>query len=140
VKDTISSAVSLLQLHPISLTVDTGDLFIYADPLLEKVFYNLVENSIRHGENLTRISFSVETVDDTARIVYTDDGCGVPEEFKEAIFIRKHFKHTGFGLYLSREILEITGISIRETGTPGKGVQFEIMVPTEYCRDGDAET
>jgi hypothetical protein len=32
-------------------------------------------------------------------------------------------------MFVSREILSITGISIRETGTPGKGARFEIRVP-----------
>ena len=34
-----------------------------------------------------------------------------------------------FGLYLMREILAITGITIRETGEPGKGARFEMVVP-----------
>ncbi len=38
-------------------------------------------------------------------------------------------KNTGIGLFLAREILSITGITIRETGTPGKGTRFEITVP-----------
>jgi signal transduction histidine kinase len=38
-------------------------------------------------------------------------------------------KHTGLGLFLSREILSITGISISETGEPGKGACFEIRIP-----------
>jgi hypothetical protein len=33
------------------------------------------------------------------------------------------------GMFLSREILAITGITIREKGTEGKGVRFEINVP-----------
>ena len=33
------------------------------------------------------------------------------------------------GLFLAREILSVTGITIRETGEPGKGARFEISVP-----------
>ena len=54
---------------------------------------------------------------------------GIPEEFKEKIFRREYYRHTGFGLNLSREILDITGITITETGTPGEGARFEITVP-----------
>jgi signal transduction histidine kinase len=61
----------------------------------------------------------------------------VPERFKEAIFVRKHFKNTGFGLSLSREILGITGLSIRERGTPGEGARFEITIPRQNYRTGD---
>jgi signal transduction histidine kinase len=139
VKKTIERATAVLTLNAITLAVETGDLWIFADPLLEKVFYNLVENALRHGGKLTRISFSAEIADGTARIICEDDGSGVPEQFKEAIFIRKHFKHTGFGLYLSREILEITGLSIRENGLPGHGARFEITIPREKFRTGDSD-
>jgi len=54
---------------------------------------------------------------------------GIPADKKEAIFNRGYFKHTGFGLLLSREILSITGITITENGIPGKGARFEITVP-----------
>jgi hypothetical protein len=32
-------------------------------------------------------------------------------------------------MFLIREILSITGLTIRETGIPEKGVRFEIRVP-----------
>ena len=137
VKETIENATASLSMRAITFANETGNLQIYADPMLEKVFYNLVENSLRHGGKLTRISFRTETDENGARIIFEDDGCGVPEKFKEAIFIRKHFKHTGFGLYLSREILGITGLMIRENGRPGKGARFEITIPCTCFRAGD---
>jgi signal transduction histidine kinase len=45
------------------------------------------------------------------------------------IFKRSCGKNTGFGLFLSREILSLTGIEIRENGIPGEGASFEITVP-----------
>ena len=48
---------------------------------------------------------------------------------QEKIFERGFGKNTGLGLALSREILDITGIMIRETGEPGKGARFEMVVP-----------
>jgi PAS domain S-box-containing protein len=138
VKDTIVRASSGLPLHPVNLTIETGDLWIYADPMLEKVFYNLIENAIRHAGKLTRIRCTAEIDSEGARIIVEDDGNGVPERFKEAIFIRKHFKNTGFGLYLSREILGITGLSINENGAPGSGARFEITIPRNNFRTGDA--
>ena len=136
VKETIEKAVASLPLNRVTLTNETGDLSIYADPLLEKVFYNLVENALRHGKNLTRIGFRTEIAGDSARIICEDDGGGVPDQYKEAIFVRRHYKHTGFGLFLSREILDITRLSIRENGEPGKGARFEITVPREYFHTG----
>ncbi|MCX6690353.1 MAG: sensor histidine kinase, partial [Methanoregula sp.] len=48
---------------------------------------------------------------------------------KKKLFTRGFGKHTGLGLFLSREILAITGITITENGVPGKGARFEITVP-----------
>ncbi|MCX6690757.1 MAG: ATP-binding protein [Methanoregula sp.] len=62
-------------------------------------------------------------------IVCKDDGNGVPQDEKENIFKRGFGKNTGLGLFLSREILSITGITITENGVPGNGAHFEIIVP-----------
>lgn len=43
-------------------------------------------------------------------------------------------KNTGLGLFLSREILSITGITLTEAGDPGKGARFEITVPDGIYR------
>ncbi len=58
-----------------------------------------------------------------------DDGVGIPEEGKERIFDYGVGSEGGLGLFLVREILAITNMTIRETGTPGKGARFEIHVP-----------
>ena len=106
-----------------------GAYEIFADPLLSKVFYNLADNAVRHGERVTRIRVHGEVRPEGLVIFWEDDGIGVPGEEKEKIFDKGHGKHTGLGLFLVREILSITGISIRETGIPGKGARFEMVVP-----------
>ena len=61
---------------------------------------------------------------------YQRDQCtGIPAEEKSKIFDRGFGKNTGRGLFLTREILEITGITIKVTGEPGKGARFEMTVP-----------
>jgi len=103
---------------------------VYGDPMLEKVFGNLVDNSLRHGEHVTQISFSYQkSANKELCIIYEDNGTGVSAEDKERIFHKGFGKNTGFGLFLSREILGITGLSIKENGIPGKGARFEISVP-----------
>ncbi|MCA1917292.1 MAG: ATP-binding protein [Methanospirillum hungatei] len=105
--------------------------------MLNKVFFNLVENSIRHGKTVQSISVSFEKRNDGFILIYEDDGCGVPYEEKEKIFSRGFGKNTGLGLFFIREILDITGLSIQECGIPGKGVRFEIGVPEgKYRIDG----
>jgi PAS domain S-box-containing protein len=118
---------------PLGQVMVTNDLpagaEVFTDPLVVKVFYNLMDNAVRYGGKITTIRFSVEEAGDCHLIVCDDDGDGVVAEEKEMIFERGFGKNTGMGLYLSREILAITGITIRETGEPGKGARFEIVVP-----------
>ncbi|MCX6701269.1 MAG: PAS domain S-box protein, partial [Methanomicrobiales archaeon] len=101
---------------------------MFADPLVVKVFYNIMGNAVRYGGKITTIRFSVLERDGDHVIVCEDDGVGIPAEEKEKIFERGFGKNTGLGLALSREILDITGITIRETGEPGKGARFEMAV------------
>jgi PAS domain S-box-containing protein len=134
IEKTLKAATGSIPLENVTLEINIHGLMIYADPLLEKVFFNLVTNALRHAEGMTRIRFSSYRAHDAVVIVCEDDGSGVPSEHKEAIFRREYFKNTGFGLFLSREILGITGLSIQETGEPGKGARFEITVPREFYR------
>jgi len=134
VASTVRRAAAQLPLADISLKVQFDGISIYADPLIEKVFYNLMENTVRHGEHVTEILFSLEKTDDVLTILYEDNGVGITPEFKEKIFIRGFGKHTGLGLFLIREILSITGITIAETGEYGKGVRFAIRVPNDRYR------
>ena len=130
----IRRAADSLKVHGIIPDVMFSGLVIYADVLIEKVFYNLMENSIRHGEHMTTMAFSYHETPEGLVIVYTDNGVGIAAEDKERIFIRGFGKNTGLGMFLSREILGITGIVIKETGEQGKGVRFEISLPAENYR------
>lgn len=128
-RSVIFRAQEAVPLASISLTVRCERIEIYADPLFERVFYTLFENTIRHGGPVTRIGISCHERNNGLRILYEDDGEGVLAAHKEDIFEREYFKHTGYGLFLSASILQITGISIKETGVPGKGARFEVLVP-----------
>jgi PAS domain S-box-containing protein len=139
VRKIILSTAANISLSRVKLVVNVDDLEIFADPLLEKVFYTLIENTLRHGKTVTNIEFSYRMQDEDLVMVYQDNGEGIPAEHKEAILQRKFFKHTGFGLYLSRTILGITGMTIRENGEPGKGARFEILVPKGAFRFIQAE-
>jgi len=130
----IRRAAESLKVKGIALDIVIRGLEVYADPLVEKVFYNLMENSIRHGGHVTTISLWYFDADSGVVIVYADNGAGIPAQDKERIFLRGFGKHTGLGMFLSREILSITGLTIHETGEPGKGARFEIAVPAEFCR------
>ena len=125
----ITQAVNSIDVTPIQVFIEISGIEIYADPLIGKVFFNLIDNAKRYGETITEIRFSGFEKEECYIIICEDDGVGIPEEFKSKIFNREYYKHTGFGLNLSREILDITETTITETGIPGKGALFEIFVP-----------
>jgi len=124
----------------IILTCLSGDLDIYADPLLEKAFSTLFDNVISHGEHVTAITVSYRKDPGPGGVTITveDNGAGIPDDEKEQIFKQGYGKHTGLGLFCLREILLITGITIRETGVWGEGARFEIRVPSGGFRDASS--
>lgn len=67
-------------------------------------------------------------------IAISDNGIGVPLRDKKNIFERGFGHNSGFGLFLTREILDITDISIIEKGIEGEGAQFELIVPRGHYR------
>ncbi|PKG33725.1 response regulator [Methanoregula sp.] len=120
------------------LTIQVSDpgFEIFTDPLFEKVIETFIDNAIRHGEHVTTMTFSVREEESELHITCEDDGAGIPAGDKEHIFEKGFGRNTGLGLFLAREILDITGIIIRETGEYQKGARFEIIVPKEAYRKG----
>jgi len=134
VHDTVISAAALLDMRSVDVQVPFSNIEIYADPLLGKVFYNLLENAVRHGHNTSVVQFSYHENGDSLTIVCEDNGGGIDRETKKHLFKRGYGKNTGFGLFLIREILSITGITIDENGEFGRGARFEITVPNGAYR------
>ncbi|WP_155937310.1 ATP-binding protein [Methanoculleus sp. MH98A] len=137
-QDMIARGLATVTPAGVTITTVIDPVEVYADPLLERVIYNLAMNAVNHGKQTTRIAFSTQKKGSGMVIVCEDDGVGVPEHLKEAIFKREYYKNNGYGLFLARVVLSITNLTIRETGTPGKGARFEILVPEgSYRRAGD---
>jgi len=134
VEPLVTAAARALRQNRIRIVTDLNKTSVYADPLLSMVFYNLLENTVRHGKTVTTVRVTAVPDGGGARITWEDDGIGIPAAHKERIFERGFGSHTGLGLFLVREILSITGMGIRETGTPGRGARFEILVPEGCAR------
>ena len=113
------------------LNKDMGKIKIYASLLVFKVLENLIDNTLQHGKaSEIRLSFFIAPNENLV-IVYEDNGIGIPQSDKDRIFEKGYGKNTGMGLYLSKEVLDITDTKICEKGEPGKGVRFEIIVPKD---------
>jgi len=140
VKKAFWNSVPLISAGSIDISMEMDDIELYADSLLPRVFYNLLANSIQHGEHqLTKIRLSSYVSGESLTLVYEDNGAGIPLNEKEKIFEFGYGRGTGFGLFLVREILGYTGITITESGEPGKGAKFEIVVPKGKFRKAKSE-
>jgi|GEM_PF-1310012 len=127
-------AISHLDIRKIACVSETKGLEIYADPLLEEVFLTLAENVMQHAKTATGIHLTYQRVPEGLVLLFEDNGPGIPREMKEKIFEKGHAEYQEMGLFFTREILSITGITIKETGEPGKGARFEIHIPKEGFR------
>jgi PAS domain S-box-containing protein len=135
----VNEAVSLFpNLDGVKITNGCRGLTVLADSLLRQLFYNLIDNSLKHGEKLSQIRIRYEkTEENQLRLVYEDDGVGIAWNAKPKIFGESYTtgKGSGYGLYLVKRMIEVYGWGIRETGSPGKGACFTIAIP-ETNQDG----
>jgi PAS domain S-box-containing protein len=136
----IRKSMEGLSFGSVRVSMDPINLEILADPLLGKVFYNIFDNALRYGgKDLTLIRVS-SFADNTSQVlVIEDDGEGILNEEKQRVFKKGIGKNSGLGLFLTREILSLTGITIVENGEPGRGARFEIRVPAEKFRFSPGE-
>lgn len=123
----------------VAVEIDISGVQVFADPLFSRAVHNIVTNAYQHAAGLTRLSISSRQADGDLEIIFADDGAGVAPEKKEGLFAHKPGKKHGYGLFLVREILAITNIGIRETGTPGEGARFVLTVPPGAWRMGDRD-
>lgn len=135
VSSCVRKAMEGLPFGHVKVRTDPMQIEVLADPLLGKVFYNLFDNALRYGgKGMTEIHVSSTTKDGARVLVVRDNGEGISAEDKQNVFSKGYGRNTGLGLFLTREILSLTGITIQETGEPGTGARFEIRVPADKFR------
>ncbi len=118
----------------ITVTNEAKNLEIFADPVIKKVFWHLINNTVNHGEKATDIRITATESAAGCSLVYQDNGVGIPEDKRHDLFTKSFGKVTGFDLFFVHDILEISGMQIQETGEPGMGVRFEIGIPKGLYR------
>jgi PAS domain S-box-containing protein len=116
---------------------------VAGDPaLLERLIDNLVSNAVRHTAGTAHVWVRVGTGPadaagprDVVVIEVDDDGDGVPDRLKEAVFepyVRGHRDDrpgSGIGLFLVREFAEHHGGSAVCLDRPGGGARFRVVLP-----------
>jgi PAS domain S-box-containing protein len=107
-------------------------LSVLADSFLRQLFYNFIDNTNKYGKKTTAIKVHYQKADqDSLKLVYEDDGIGIPLENKLNLF-KEGFStggSTGFGLFLTKKMIDVYGWQIEENGEPGKGAKFTITIP-----------
>ncbi len=108
---------------------------------LKQVFLNILRNAFEAVEEKGKINISLSLLKEKEaskiRVFISDNGCGIPEEKREAVF--EPFYTTkpsgiGLGLPIARKIIEQHRGTIRVKENPAKGTSFEILIPAEEER------
>jgi PAS domain S-box-containing protein len=105
---------------------------VLADSFLRQMFFNFIDNTIKYGKKTKTIRVHFERADqDSIKLVYEDDGVGVPSENKPRLFseVFSTGGSTGFGLFLIKKMMDVYGWQIQENGKPGEGAKFIITIP-----------
>ncbi|HNX16917.1 MAG TPA: PAS domain S-box protein [Methanoregula sp.] len=124
-----SEAAKKFSDSPVKLVIDLTDLFVYADRQLGRVFFRLFENAVQSQNPPQNIRVFSREEPERYVIVVEYDGPGISQDDKDRIFDPGCEESGLKGLFIIREILSLTDITLKETGEPGKQTRFEIGIP-----------
>ena len=129
------------------LTETVSDAVVRGDgDRLAQVMANLLSNAIKFSPEGETVEISLTRREDGFRIIVSDRGPGVPDEFRDKLFERfaqadssdnRQKGGTGLGLNISKVIVEAHGGEIGFDPTPGKGAVFYVDLPDygKYLRE-----
>lgn len=117
----------------LQMELSVGSARVYADGLFEKAVEAMVVNAPDVDGRRDKVAVRFAEVGGEGLLSIQRSGKGVPENFKNRIFEcgYTYGRCEGFDLFLAREILRSTGITVKETGVPGKCTRFEVCIPRE---------
>lgn len=112
-------------------------LEVSADPLFKDVIRHIVANSFQYAGSFDLLRVRYLETDGEIIIYFEDNGPGIPTSKKQQIFEYDSGGHHGIGLFICRQIVGVSGMTILETGEEGRGATFEIHIPAAgYRIDG----
>jgi PAS domain S-box-containing protein len=128
----INEATSLFSGSLPKIINECHGLTVLADSFLRQLFYNFIDNTRKYGQKTTTIKVHYErTNQENLKLIYEDDGVGIPLENKNNLF-KEGFStggSTGFGLFLTKKMIDVYGWTIVENGEPGIGAKFTLTIP-----------
>ena len=118
------------------IVVSSGALHVVVDgSRLRKILEHLLENAVKYAPPDTRIWIDWELVEGVARLGITDEGPGIPEEWRERIFepYARRDTHTargsGIGLYAAKRLAETMGSRLWSEPALSGGARFVLAMP-----------
>ncbi|WP_302081332.1 PAS domain-containing protein [Salinibaculum rarum] len=107
---------------------------VSADQMLASVFRNVIKNAIQHNDkDVPEVAISVDVADETVRVAVSDNGPGIPDEQKTAIFGKDEkgleSEGTGIGLYLVNTLVEKYDGVVRVDDNEPEGTIVTITLP-----------
>jgi PAS domain S-box-containing protein len=138
VETKLKEACSLFSVSLPNIINDCRCLKVLADSFLTQLFYNFIDNTRKYGKKTATIRAHFERADqNNLKLIYEDDGEGVPLGNKKRLFTQGYSTggSTGLGLFLIKKMMDVYGWEIEESGEPGKGARFVITIP-KFNLDG----
>ena len=118
--DPASLARSVADSYPAAIDVDSSipaSVAVPGGPGLYDALDNLVENAVEHTADGTAIRVTIENDDDEVRLRVEDDGPGIPDIERAAVFegetITTLQHGSGLGIWLARWVAESAGGDLR---------------------------
>lgn len=135
VEDLLEDVAPLLHRHNPGIA-RSRHLHVLADPArLRQVLEHLLENAVKYAPPDTRVEVEWTLVEGVVRIAVSDEGPGIPPEWRERIFEPYSRRETltargsGIGLYAARRLAEsMRGRLWCEPGPTG-GARFVLALP-----------
>jgi signal transduction histidine kinase/ActR/RegA family two-component response regulator len=135
----------------IQVALDTGARIVNGDSArLQQVLWNLLTNSLKFTPAGGRIDVRLERVESSARIVVSDTGEGIKNEFLSSIFDRftqadasptRHYGGLGLGLAIVRQLVELHGGSVTAySAGERQGTTVYVTLPLAPADVEDLET
>jgi signal transduction histidine kinase len=127
------AAAPFANVKGINIINECQGLNIVADSFLSQLFYNLIDNSIKHGEKVNQIRLYYTKENGALKLFYEDNGVGISKANKPLIFNEGFTtgNGSGLGLKLIKKMVDIYAWTIAEEGEPGEGAKFTITIPTK---------
>ena len=114
----------------IKVEEECGSLRVFADPLLENVFFNLFDFTVKHNASVRTISIRYEREESGAlRLLFGDDDESEDAKGQE-LFVYHSGKEELLALFMAKEILNMTGLDVRQA-RHGEPADFIISIPPD---------